>query len=331
MDVLADVLRAIRLTGAVYFDIRARAPWAAESPAAARIGARVMPEFEQVIFFHILLEGHCWARLADDPATAVRLSPGDAVVVPGGERHVMSSGRDMRAEPSPMELYRRPEQQALPYIFSDFGGAGEPTRYACGFLGYDARPFNPILGSLPRLMHVSAGHSGAGLLQDLARAALRESVLPSPGAETILGKLSELVFLQAIRQHLDTLPPDATGWFAGLSDPHVGKALALMHGQPAARWTLDTLAPAVGLSRSTFGERFAALVGTPPMQYLGTWRLQRAAHCIGVLGMSIAQAAAEVGYDSEAAFNRAFKKQVGVPPGAWRKSRLQERQPKAPS
>jgi AraC-like DNA-binding protein len=322
VDVLSDVLRAVRLTGAVYFDIRARAPWAAESPAAASVGSRVMPEFEQIIFFHILLEGRCWARLADDPSTAVRLSAGDAVVVPGGDRHVMSSDRDIRAAEPELDIYRQPGHRPLPYVFSDFGGAGEPARFACGFLGYDTRPFNPILGALPRLMHVSAGHPGAELIQDLARAALRESEHPTPGAETILGKLGELVFLQAIRQHLDTLPPDATGWFAGLGDRHVGKALTLMHGQPATRWTLDSLAHEVGLSRSTFAERFALLVGTPPMQYLATWRLQRAAHCLGVQGMSIAQAAAEVGYDSEAAFNRAFKKQVGTPPGSWRRARL---------
>ena len=320
MDVLSDLLRAVRLTGAVYFDIRAREPWVAESPAAESIGGRVMPGFEQVIFFHIVLDGQCWATLADDPASAIRVGPGEAVVVPGGDRHVMSSAPGMRAEPA-MDIYRHPGREALPYAFADFGGGGEPTRLACGFLGYD-RPFNPVLAALPRIMHVAGAAPGCGLIADVARAALRETERPGPGVETFLGKLGELVFVQAIRQHLAAMPADATGWFAGLRDRHVGQALALMHGDPAARWTLEELAQRVGLSRSCFAERFAAVVGTPPMQYLATWRLQLAAQQIEGQGLSIGQAAAAVGYDSEAAFNRAFKKRVGVPPGAWRRARL---------
>ncbi|MBP7241953.1 AraC family transcriptional regulator [Amaricoccus sp.] len=319
MDVLSDLLSAVRLTGAVYFDIRARAPWVAESPAAELVGGRVMPAFDQVIFFHIVLEGHCWAALTDDPTGRVRLGPGEAVVVPSGERHVMASDPGMRAEPA-MGLYRRPPDRALPYVFNDFGGAGEPTRYACGFLGYD-RPFNPVLTTLPRLMHVTADDPGAELIVDAARAALRESERPRPGMESFLGRLGELVFIEAIRQHIAALPADATGWFAGLRDRHVGRALALMHEDPAARWTIDLLAEKVGLSRSTFAERFSTLIGAPPMQYLANWRLQLAANRIESQGLSIAQAAAAVGYDSEAAFARAFKKRVGVPPGSWRRSR----------
>ena len=278
-----------------------------------------------MIFFHIVLDGHCWAALDDDRANAVRLSPGDAVVVPGGDRHVMASAPDLRAEPA-MDLYRRPGDKPLPYVFKDFSGGGATTRYACGFLGYD-RPFNPVLVALPRLMHVTAEDAGTGLIVDAARAALRESERPGPGMETFLGKLGELVFLQAIRKHIATLPPDATGWFAGLRDRHIARALAAMHEDPAARWTLDLLADKVGLSRSAFAERFAALIGTPPMQYLANWRLQLAARRIESQGYSIAQAAAAVGYESDAAFSRAFKKRVGVPPGSWRRARLGDRRP----
>jgi AraC-like DNA-binding protein len=209
----------------------------------------------------------------------------------------------------------------LPYVFRDFGGAGEATRYACGFLGYD-QPFNPMLATLPRLMHVTAGDGGTELIADAARAALRESERPGPGTETFLGKLGELVFLQAIRQHIGALPREATGWFAGLRDRHIGQALALMHGEPAARWSVETLAQGVGLSRSAFADRFTLLVGTPPMQYLSDWRLQLAAHKIEAQGLSIARAAAAIGYESESAFHRAFKKRVGLPPGSWRRARL---------
>jgi AraC-like DNA-binding protein len=168
---------------------------------------------------------------------------------------------------------------------------------------------------------VHGNDAGINLTYDLIRAALRESERPRAGGETILSKLSELMFLQAIRQHIDGIPAEATGWLSGLRDRHVGMALSLMHSRPSERWTIDSLAREVGLSRSAFAERFSQLMGVPPMQYLGNWRLQRAAQLLERNGISIAQAARDVGYESEAAFNRAFKKQVGIPPGSWRRSR----------
>jgi AraC-like DNA-binding protein len=320
LDVLSDVLRAIRLTGAVYFDIRARAPWVAQTPPMASIRAGVMPEFEHVISFHIVLEGSCWAQISEEPNSAVRLETGDAVIVVGGDSHVLSSERGMRASPN-LKLYYRPKDQALPFVFDEFGGAGHASNLACGYLGCDARPYNPILQALPRLLHVRATSVGGNLIHDLIRVALREIKQPGAGGEAILAKLSELLFLQAVRQHLNELPPDSTGWLSGLRDRHIGMALRLMHASPAERWTLDTLAREVGLSRSAFAERFMQMTGTPPMQYLSNWRLQVAAQQLEQRGTSIARAAADVGYESEAAFNRAFKKLVGVPPGSWRRSR----------
>jgi AraC-like DNA-binding protein len=321
MDVLSDVLRAVRLTGAVYFDVRARAPWVAETPPISSICARVMPEFEHVIAFHIMLDGWCWAQLADESEPAVRMEQGDAVIFVGGESHFMCTDPGMRASPD-LSLYYRPQDRPLPFTLNEFGGSGEPARFVCGYLGCDARPFNPVLDALPRLMHVRAASAGGHLTHDLIRVALQESELPRPGGETILSKLSELMFMQAIRQHIDGLPAEARGWLSGLRDHHVGAALRLMHARPAEAWTLDALAREVGLSRSAFAERFTELMGAPAMQYLANWRLQLAAQLLERQGMSIAQAAAEVGYESEAAFNRAFKKRVGQPPGAWRRSRL---------
>lgn len=321
MDVLSDVLRSVRLTGAVYFDVRARAPWVAATPAASSICAEVMPEFEHVIAFHLMLDGWCWAQLADDEASAVRMEAGDAVIFAGGDAHVMGSDLGRRAAPN-FSLYYRPRDRALPFVLNEFGGGGEPARFVCGYLGCDARPFNPILEALPQLLHVRASSSGETLTYDLIRVALQESESPRAGGETILSKLSELMFLQALRRHIEELPVESTGWLSGLRDRHVGLALRLMHGRPGERWTLDALSREVGLSRSGFAERFAELVGTPPMQYLANWRLQVATQLLERNGMSIAQAAAKVGYESEAAFNRAFKKQVGVPPGSWRRSRM---------
>lgn len=321
MDVLSDVLSAVRLTGAVYFDVRAREPWVAETPATSRICANVMPAFEHAISFHIILEGWCWAQLGDQSEPAVKLERGDAVIFIGGEGHFMSTELGQRAEPM-MDLYYKPNDRPLPFLLNGLGGEGKEARFVCGYLGCDARPFNPILDALPRLLVVRAESKGGRLTHDLIRHALEENESTGAGGETILSKLSELMFLQAVREYVDNLPPESIGWLSGLRDRHVGAALKLMHGKPAECWTLDSLSREVGLSRSAFAERFTELMGTPPMQYLGHWRLQRAARLLENQNLSIAQAAAEVGYESEAAFNRAFKKRVGQPPGAWRKSRL---------
>ena len=321
MDVLADVLRAVRLTGAIYFDVNARAPWIAETPPVSSICAKVMPEFEHVISFHIMLDGACWAQLGDESQPAIRLEAGDAVIFARGDGHYMSTERGKRSDPPNLDMYYRPNDRALPFVLSELGGTGEKSRFVCGYLGCDARPFNPLLDALPRKLHVKASSTGGQLMHHLIRAALEETESPRAGGETILSKLSELMFLHAVRQQIDGLPPESTGWLAGLRDRNVGAALRLMHGRPAEPWTLDSLAREVGLSRSVFAERFSQLMVAPAMHYLSNWRLQLAANLLKQERLSIAQVAAEVGYESEAAFNRAFKKQVGVPPGAWRRAR----------
>lgn len=330
MDVLSDVLRAVRLTGAVYFDVRARTPWVAESPATPSICGRVMPESEHVIAFHIVMDGGCWAQLADESEPAIRLEKGDAVIFASGEAHFMGSERSRRSQPD-MSMYYRPTDRALPFVIKEFGGDGEESRFVCGYLGCDARPFNPVLDALPRILHVQASSTGGALTNDLIRLALHEHEQPSAGGETILSKLSELMFLQAVRQYIDGLPPQSTGWLSGLRDRHISTALRHMHAKPEENWTLEMLAREAGLSRSAFAERFGQIMGVPPMQYLANWRLQRAARLLEQPSISIAQAAAAVGYESEAAFNRAFKKQVGLPPGAWRRSRSTALEKAAPA
>jgi AraC-like DNA-binding protein len=173
------------------------------------------------------------------------------------------------------------------------------------------------------MLHVQAPSFGGTPVRQLIDMALRESEKPSAGGETILARLSELLFLQSIRDHIERLPKDATGWLSALRDRHIGAALRFIHARPAHRWTVDELAREVGLSRSALAERFNQVMGTPPMQYLGNWRLQLAAQHLMTRGIGVAQAAAEVGYESEAAFNRAFKRQVGMTPGSWRRSKAQ--------
>lgn len=163
---------------------------------------------------------------------------------------------------------------------------------------------------------------GSGWVTDLIRVALAEGGGHREGRETILAKLSELMFVEVIRQYLEGIPTDSRGWLSGLRDPHVGEALRLIHARPAENSTLDSLSRKVGLSRTIFADRFSHYVEVPPMQYLARWRLQLASRLLEQSGTCIARAAAQVGYESEAAFNRAFKKFVGVPPGAWRKERL---------
>lgn len=318
MDVLSDVLRAVRLTGAVYFDIHAQAPWVAETPGASVVCAGVMPEFEHVIALHVMLDGWAWAQLADESQPPIRLDAGDAIIFPRGDAHFLGTERGKRSTPN-LELYRRPRNTPLPYVLAEFGGSGEKANFGCGFLGCDIRPYNPVIDALPRVLHLRRIDGQSNLTFDLMRVALQETETPRAGGETIRAKVSELMFMHAVRQYIDSLPEESIGWLAGLRDRHIGAALRAIHGSAARPWTLDTLAREVGMSRSTFAERFSEVMGTSAMHYLSSWRLQLAAALLDRPGMLIAKVAAEVGYESEAAFNRAFKRQVGVPPGAWRK------------
>ena len=191
--------------------------------------------------------------------------------------------------------------------------------FVCGFLGCDRRPFNPLLGALPRLMHMRGISSGwhATFIRQLTE----ESRLGKPGADTVLTRLAELMFIEVVRRYLDDLPPGQTGWLAGLRDEMVGRVLTLLHARPGHPWTLVDLAREAASSRSSLAKRFAELVGQPPMQYLTQWRIQVAANALAQSGAKVATIGAEVGYDSEAAFSRAFKKATGLAPGAWRESR----------
>jgi len=322
MDVLSDVLLAVRLTGAIFFDVEARSPFAAETPAVEAIARRVMVGAGHVISFHIVTEGACWAEAIGLPDRPVHLRAGEIVVYPMGDPNVLASAPGMRGTPDET-LYYHPTDRLLPFPLKVNDNAGADTcRFVCGFLGCDSRPFNPLLSALPRIVHAPVSSLSRGWLASIVDAAVKESAHGSAGREAMLAKLAELMFVEVMRSHIDSLPGDARGWFAGLRDPQIGAALRLIHGQPSEPWTLDSLAREIGLSRSAFAERFTTYVQMPPMQYLGRWRLQIAARLLEAPSVSIAQAAAEVGYQSEAAFNRAFKRYAGLAPGAWRRERV---------
>ena len=321
MDVLSDVLLAVRLTGAVFFDVDARSPFATESPGADKVGEQVMGTADRVIGFHVVTEGSCWAETVGGPDPAVRLQAGEMVIFPAGDANIMASAPGMRGAPDAAQYYR-PVDRLLPFALTAGRDAGaDRCRFVCGFLGCDTHPFNPLLDALPRIVRAPVSEASWRWITHLLDAAVAATGHSGAGREAMLAKLAELMFVEALRGHLDQLPPDARNWVAGLRDPQVGAALRLLHGRPAESWTLERLAREVAMSRSSFAERFTAYAGVPPMQYLGRWRLQLAARMLTADGVSVGQAASAVGYQSEAAFNRAFKREVGEAPGAWRRGR----------
>ncbi|MGQ3215385.1 MAG: AraC family transcriptional regulator [Shinella sp.] len=300
MDILSDVLRAVRLSGALFFDIRASAPWVGASPSTADIAAAVMPGVEHVISFHAVISGSCWAALDNDPAPPIRMNSGDVVIFPGGAPNVMSSSPGGTGEPN-MGIYHKPADiEQLPYQLIHGGGGDVQTRFICGYLGCDSRPSNPLLSALPPIFAVRKPPDQESWIVDLFGHALGNK---RAGNQTILAKLSELMFVEAIRCYIESLPAHSLGWLSGLRDRHVAKALQLIHGRPSENWTIDLLAREAGLSRTAFSERFVHFVEVPPMYYLVQWRMQVASRLLEERGMSIAQVGSAVGYESEAAFS----------------------------
>ena len=311
MDPLSDVLRVVRLDGAFFYAVEAAEPWSVETAAAKELSPRIMPAAEHLISYHILTEGRCYGGLVGEEQ--VELAADDAIVFPHGDAHVLSSGRGVRIGPdvNSSAPARYPNTVVL--------GAHGPraASFLCGFLGCDRRPFNPLLASLPRRMHMRGMSNG--WLGGFTRQLTEESRLGRAGADCVITRLAELMFIEVVRRYLDDLPPGQIGWLAGLRDEVVGRALTLLHGRPGHPWTLADLAREVDSSRSSLAKRFALLVGQPPMQYLTQWRMQVAANLLTQSGAKVATIGVEVGYDSEAAFSRVFKKATGLAPGAWRK------------
>jgi len=318
-DALSELLSAVRLTGSVFFDVTAISPWVAEAPPSAQIANDVTPGAQHAIEYHVVTDGSCWISLVDvDSFEPVRLEAGDIAVIPHGDPHALSSEPGMRAEPD-LDVHRRPEDgNALPFKLTTGGTGPSDAHLVCGFFSCDIRPFNPLLESLPRFIRCERGKTPEGLLENFIRFAAAETNNKRAGSQSILNRLSELMFVEVIRTHMDQLASNNIGWLAGLRDPLVGRALTLLHARPAHGWTLDELATETGASRSVLAERFAHLTGYPPIQYLTQWRMQLAAKRLADTNAKVAAVAAAVGYESEAAFSRAFKKLTGRSPSEWR-------------
>lgn len=325
-DPLSDVLRSVRLRSAVFYYMSCLDPWAAEAPPAKMIADAVMPGADHVIAYHLVVKGYAWAAMDGEPPA--HLASGDIVMFPRGHAHIISSAPGLRAQPDDGAWVYATRNDPKPIPMSYHGGVTQPgaelppdeasTIVVCGFIGCDLRPFNPLIEALPRLLHLSAGGVGAWVLPVLQQA-VSESRSRRSGSAAILERVSEMVFVDAARRYLESMPENASGWLAALRDRHVGKAIGLLHERPAEAWTIDELGKQVGLSRSALHERFNELIGMPPMQYLTNWRMQRGAQLLREGSATVATIAQEVGYDSEAAFARAFKRLVGQPPAAWRR------------
>ncbi|HEV2630393.1 MAG TPA: AraC family transcriptional regulator [Pseudolabrys sp.] len=320
-DVLSEVLSAVRLTGSVFFDVTTAPPWVAEAPPSAQIADAIKPGAQHAIEYHVITRGSCWISIVDGaPFEPVQLQEGDIAVIPHGEPHVVSSAPRMRAEPDLASHRRPPDESDLPFKLRTGGGGATDAHLMCGFFTCDVRPFNPLLDALPRFMRIGRGTSAAtdALLEHFLHLASIDNADKRAGAQSVLNKLSELLFIEAIRTYMDQLSSANTGWLSGLRDPLVGRALALLHARPARAWTLDELAGNCGASRSALVGRFTQLMGYPPIHYLTRWRMQLAARRLTERGAKVAAVAQEVGYDSEAAFSRAFKKFSGQSPSEWR-------------
>jgi len=316
VDPLSDVLRQIRLEGAYFYGVEASEPWAVESPPSRQLSRRIIPSAEHLIPFHFLTDGTCLGGVAG--GEPVEMRAGDVLLFPHGDGHVMSSARGI---PTDSDTFHVPDRFPNTVML----GKGRPRTacFVCGFLSCDLRPFNPLLASLPSLMHMRA--MSAGWVGVLSRQVTQESRNDRAGADCVLTRLAELLFIEVLRRYLDELPAGRTGWLAGLRDEVVGRTLVLLHARPGHRWTLAELSKEAASSRSKLAERFTQLVGQPPMQYLARWRMQVAANLLLKGNVKVAAVANEVGYDSEAAFSRAFKLATGEAPGVWRTARQQTR------
>lgn len=315
MDVLSEVLKAVKLDGAVFFNGEFSAPWCAREPDADTMAAYLSTRASHIIIFHLILDGRAYARVEMD-GRAVPLEAGDIIIVPHGDAHLMGNGPPVTPIDSAKQL-----QQVLAEgrMISQFGGGGEMTKLICGYLTCDPQLSQVFLAGLPPIVKVHIRDNPSGRwVEDTLRYSVNQAEASGPGGAAVIAKLSEVLFVETLRRYIEKLPRTQTGWLAGVRDPDVGKALALLHKQPAHPWTIASLASEVGLSRSVLADRFQHYLSDTPIGYLTRWRLQLAAQLLTSTSKGVAEVAGDVGYESEPSFNRAFKREFGLPPARFR-------------
>jgi AraC-like DNA-binding protein len=315
MEVLSEVLKAVKLNGALFYNAEFSAPWCAHSVDAHTVNSHLSPNSQHVIIFHLLTQGCGYANLEGDDRQ-IPLNAGDILIVPSGDPHILGNGPQIK----PVD-----RSQVLDQVLSHglkvsrMGGGGDLTKFVCGYLSCDPQLSRVFLGALPPILKVSIRDDPSG---DWLERSIRYSVdnvdASRPGCGAVLAKLSEVLFVETLRRYIADLPPGQTGWLAGVRDPEVGKTLALLHRQPSHHWTIALLAKEVGTSRTVLAERFRRYISETPIAYLTRWRLQLGAQMLTSTSSGVAHIGAEVGYESEASFNRAFKREFGLPPAQFR-------------
>jgi AraC-like DNA-binding protein len=314
-DVLSDLLGTMHLAGTVLFRAEFREPWSVVTPDSVQL-AQVLPfRTEHIIPFHVIASGGCWLEIPGHDR--VWLGEGDAVLLPYGDSHRLSG----RANADPVQVgHLLPPPPWHDILVVEHGGAGPRMSIVCGFLQCDELLFHPILRHLPVLLHVGPD---AGVGDNWLAATIRHTATEAsrllPGSRNMLPRLTELMFVEILRKHMQDLSADEVGWFAAFNDPVAGRALKYLHTSPFQDWSVDRLARQVGVSRTVLADRFKHFLDQPPMQYLARWRLQLAAQHLKASDLPIKTIADQAGYESEPAFNRAFKRHFGLPPGDWRR------------
>jgi AraC-like DNA-binding protein len=317
MDALSEALKSVRMTGAIFYDCECFAPWGFSVPHVRTVAHVLAPGTERLVSYHLVTEGRATVRFAEE---TVLVTAGDIIIIPHGDAHTISNG-------SPSEFIDTSPTLAQ-YIAGEFttmrvGADGEKTRFVCGYFGCERHADRLFLAGLPLMIRINLRGDPAGKwLESTIRHLVSEAGCGRPGQPVLLSRMAEALFIEALRRYVVQLPAEQTGWLAGARDTIVGGALALMHQKPFHPWTLPELAAQAGTSRSVLAERFALYLGESPLAYLARWRLQLAARLLHTTKSTVLQVATEVGYDSEAGFNRAFKREFSLPPGQFRKAML---------
>lgn len=315
MDVLSEVLKALTLDGAVFFNGEFSSPWCAREPDACTMASYIPTRPKNVIIFHLITHGQGYVRIEEDGRT-LPFEGGDIIIFPQGHAHFLGNGPPVPPIDSSAEVRK---VLAEGRMISQFGGGGELTKVICGYLTYNLELGHIFLAGLPPIIKVHIRDSSSGQwLESTFQYSVDHAELSGPGSSAVIAKLSEVLFVETFRLYISKLPPTQAGWLSGVRDPDVGKALALLHKQPSHPWTIASLANEVGLSRSVLAERFRHYLSDTPIGYLTRWRLQLAARTLTSTSKSVAEVAGEVGYESEPSFNRAFKREFGIPPAQFR-------------
>jgi AraC-like DNA-binding protein len=318
MDALSDILRVVRLSGAIFFHARFTAPFCYGAARTSDLVQLVEPGAERLIIFHLITQGECWIEL--DGCEPVRLQVGDVALLPQDHPHRMSSAPGLPAQPGgELAALISPQPRLISY-----GGGGAPTLMVCGFMSCDAGLGRMLLTGLPPVVRAPMRGTEAWCwLEASVDYALAEAQSGRPGGAGVLAKVAEVLFIEVLRKRMECEDEDSVGWLAGVKDRVVGAALAALHRKPAHPWTLEELARTVGASRSVLAERFQRLMCVSPMQYLTQWRMVMAANLLRRSGAQMTHIAQDVGYQADTAFIRAFRRQYGQSPAAWRRAQVE--------